>query len=169
MEIEALINAWSSTSTNDIERFTERMRAIWLNFRGDEEVCHKKTHEFEGHVLKLGTMDKCRRKFAEDCKLDFAPRIPVAYNFDSSVSLIGMADISRDEDGLACQLTLFATNVLSDNEYFVGGYYTRVKSHVEDHITVIDSARLVSMSIVPEHGVADENLKVRRVEADAEN
>jgi hypothetical protein len=44
------------------------------------------------------------------------------------------------------------------------GQMTEVKSHVEDHITIIDSARLVSMSIVPEHGVADENLKVRRVE-----
>jgi len=35
--------------------------------------------------------------------------------------------------------------------------------------TVIDSARLVSMSILPEHNVADENLKVRRVETNAEN
>ena len=49
------------------------------------------------------------------------------------------------------------------------GQMTEVKSHVEDHITIIDSARLVSMSIVPEHGVADENLKVRRVEPNAEN
>ena len=126
-------------------------------------------HEFEGQVLKLGIIDKCRRKFAEDCKLDFATGIPVAYNFDSSSPLIGMADISRDEDGLACQLTLYPAEAFSANEYFVGGYYTGVKSHVEDHITVIDSARLVSMSIVPKHGVADENLKVRRVEPNAEN
>lgn len=116
-------------------------------------------HEFEGQVLKLGTIDKCRRKFAEDCKLDFATRIPVAYNFDSSSPLIGVADISRDEDGLACQLTLYPAEAFSANEYFVGGYYTGV----------IDSARLVSMSIVPKHGVADENLKVRRVEPNAEN
>ncbi len=126
-------------------------------------------HEFEGRVLRLGTIDKCRRKFAEDCKLDFATRIPVAYNFDSSSPLVGMADISRDEDGLACQLTLYPTEAFSANEYFVGGFYIGVKSHTEDHITVIDSARLVSMSIVPEHGVADENLKVRRVEPNAEN
>ena len=45
----------------------------------------------------------------------------------------------------------------------------RIKTHVEDHITVIDSGRLVSMSIVPEHNVADENLKVRRVGPNAEN
>lgn len=41
--------------------------------------------------------------------------------------------------------------------------------HAEDYITVIDSGRLVSMSIVPEHNVADENLKVRRVGPNAEN
>lgn len=64
---------------------------------------------------------------------------------------------------------LFDTNILPGNEYFVGGYYTRIKTHVEDHITVIDSGRLVSMSIVPEHNVADENLKVRRVGPNAEN
>ena len=61
------------------------------------------------------------------------------------------------------------TNILPGNEYFVGGYYTRIKTHVEDRITVIDSGRLVSMSIVPEHNVADENLKVRRVGPNAEN
>ena len=64
---------------------------------------------------------------------------------------------------------LFDTNILPGNEYFVGGYYTRIKTHVEDHITVIDSGRLVSMSIVPEHTVADENLKVRRDRPNAEN
>lgn len=64
---------------------------------------------------------------------------------------------------------MFDTNILPGNEYFVGGYYTRIKTHVEDYITVIDSGRLVSMSIVPEHNVADENLKVRRVGPNAEN
>lgn len=57
--------------------------------------------------------------------------------------------------------------LFSDDEYFVGGYYDRVKRHIENGVTIIDSARLVSVSIVPEHGVADENLKVRRVETNA--
>lgn len=36
--------------------------------------------KFEGQVLKFGTVDKCNRKFAPDCK------IPVAYNFDMNVA-----------------------------------------------------------------------------------
>lgn len=95
-------------------------------------------------------------------------KIPVAYNFDMD-EIIGHADISKVEDGLKGVVSLFDTNILPGNEYFVGGYYTRIKTHVEDHITVVDSGRLVSMSIIPEHNVADENLKVRRVEPNAEN
>lgn len=89
-------------------------------------------------------------------------------NFDMD-EIIGHADISKVEDGLKGVVSLFDTNILPGNEYFVGGYYTRIKTHVEDRITVIDSGRLVSMSIVPEHNVADENLKVRRVGPNAEN
>lgn len=103
-----------------------------------------------------------------DCKITFPEKIPVAYNFDMD-EIIGHADISKVEDGLKGVVSLFDTNILPGNEYFVGGYYTRIKTHVEDHITVVDSGRLVSMSIIPEHNVADENLKVRRVEPNAEN
>ena len=38
--------------------------------------------KFEGQVLKFGTVDKCNRKFAPDCKITFPEKIPVAYNFD---------------------------------------------------------------------------------------
>ena len=113
--------------------------------------------KFEGQVLKFGTVDKCNRKFAPDCKITFPEKIPVAYNFDMD-EIIGHADISKVEDGLKGVVSLFDTNILPGNE-----------THVEDHITVVDSGRLVSMSIIPEHNVADENLKVRRVEPNAEN
>lgn len=115
----------------------------------------------------FGTEDKVRRKFVDDCKLEFAEKIPVCYNFDFTSPVLGHADVSRDEDGLLCKLTLSDINAFSDDEYFVGGYYDRVKRHIENGVTIIDSARLVSVSIVPEHGVADENLKVRRVETNA--
>ena len=74
--------------------------------------------------------------------------------------IIGHADISKVEDGLKGVVSLFDTNILPGNEYFVGGYYTRIKTHVENPITIVDSGRLVSMSIIPEHNVADENLKL---------
>ena len=120
----------------------------------------------KGQVLKFDVVDNCNRKFASDCEVTFPEKVPVTYNF-SLDEIIGHADISKVEDGLNCEVSLFDTNALPQNEYFVGGYYTRVKTHVKDHITIIDSARLVSMSIIPEHNVADENLKVRRVESNA--
>lgn len=47
MEVEAL--------ANDIERFAERMRAIWLDFHDDEEACHKKMDDLMCETLrKLG-------------------------------------------------------------------------------------------------------------------
>ena len=84
--------------------------------------------KFEGQVLKFGTVDKCNRKFAPDCKITFPEKIPVAYNFDMD-EIIGHADISKVEDGLKGVVSLFDTNILPGNEYFVGGYYTRIKTH----------------------------------------
>lgn len=94
----------------------------------------------KGQVLKFDVVDKCNRKFASDCEVTFPEKVPVTYNF-SPDEIIGHADISKVEDGLNCEVSLFDTNALPQNEYFVGGYYTRVKTHVKDHITIIDSAR----------------------------
>lgn len=120
----------------------------------------------KGQVLKLDVVDKCNRKFALDCEIIFPEKIPVTYNFNPD-EIIGHGNIYKIKDGLNCEVSLFDRTIFLQNEYFVGGYYTKVKTHLEDHITVIDSARLTSMSIVPKHNVADENLKVRRVENDA--
>lgn len=64
--------------------------------------------KFEGQVLKFGTVDKCNRKFAPDCKITFPEKIPVAYNFDMD-EIIGHADISKVEDGLKGVVSLFDT------------------------------------------------------------
>ena len=66
--------------------------------------------KFEGQVLKFGTVDKCNRKFAPDCKITFPEKIPVAYNFDMD-EIIGHADISKVEDGLKGVVSLFDTNI----------------------------------------------------------
>ena len=70
--------------------------------------------KFEGQVLKFGTVDKCNRKFAPDCKITFPEKIPVAYNFDMD-EIIGHADISKVEDGLKGVVSLFDTNILPGN------------------------------------------------------
>lgn len=124
--------------------------------------------KLKGQVLKFNTIDNCNRKFSSDCNITFPEKIPVTYNFNMN-EVIGHADISKVEDGLDCEVSLFDINIFPENEYFVGGFYTRIKTHAEDDITVVDSGRLVSMGIIPEYSVADENLKIRRVEPNAEN
>lgn len=100
--------------------------------------------KFEGQVLKFGNVDKCNRKFAPDCKITFPEKIPVAYNFDMD-EIIGHADISKVEDGLKGVVSLFDTNILPGNEYFVGGYYTRIKTHVEDQYEIMAKEMGISL------------------------
>lgn len=69
--------------------------------------------KFEGQVLKFGTVDKCNRKFAPDCKITFPEKIPVAYNFDMD-EIIGHADISKVEDGLKGVVSFMG---MTDNQY----------------------------------------------------
>lgn len=58
----------------------------------------------EGRLLNLGTVDSCGRKFAKDCKIIFPNKLPVCWNFDRGDprSVIGDANIFRDDKGLAC-------------------------------------------------------------------
>ena len=97
--------------------------------------------KMEGRLLNLGTVDSCGRKFAEDCKIT------------------GDANIFRDDKGLACKVNL-TTDLLTEDEYYVGGYYTNVKKHNEKSICIIDACTLRSMSIVPEP--ADKSLKIKK-------
>lgn len=50
----------------------------------------------------------------------------------------------------------------TEDEYYVGGYYTNVKRHDENSICVIDACALRSMSIVL--APADKSLKIRKEE-----
>ncbi len=118
----------------------------------------------EGRLLNLGTVDSCDRKFAEDCKITFPNKVPVYWNFNQSDPrfVIGNADIFRDDKGLTCRVYL-TTELLTEDEYYVGGFYTNVKKHTEKSIRVIDACRLWSMSIVTEP--ADKSLKIKKEES----
>lgn len=117
--------------------------------------------KLEGRLLNLGTIDSCGRKFAEDCKITFPHKVSVYWNFDrvDPRSVIGDANIFRDDKGLACEVCL-TTDLLTEDEYYVGGFYTNVKQHTEDYICVIDACTLRYMSIVL--GPSDKNLKIRK-------
>lgn len=117
--------------------------------------------KYEGRLLNLGTVDSMNRIFAKDCVLTVPDKVPVCWNFNSNdmSSVIGNAEIFRDEKGLSCKVNL-TNEKLIDSEYFVGGYYTDVKLHKEGTKAVIDAARLVSMSITL--GPSDKSLIIRK-------
>lgn len=117
--------------------------------------------KFKGRLLNFDSVDACDRKWSKGCKISFPEIVLVSYNFRHDDIPLGYAEIFEDDHGLGCEITLLDTFAMSD-EYYVGGYYNDVKSHLEGSITVIDSCRLVSMSIVPDDKVADRNLKIRR-------
>lgn len=118
--------------------------------------------KFKGRLLNFDSVDACNRKWSKDCKITFPDKVPVMYNFEYGIPPIGTAEISKDDEGLSCEATLDCL-ILTRDEYYVGGHYNDVKSHLEGSITVIDSCRLMSMSIIPEDQVADRNLKIRRI------
>lgn len=119
---------------------------------------------YEGRLLNLGTVDKCGRKFAEDCKITFPDKVPITFDFHSGPeNVLGSADISHDENGLNCKVAMTHVD-FNDSEYFVGGYFNRVKIHKEGDITVIDSCNLGSMSIVPDVDHCSDENKIWKVE-----
>lgn len=118
--------------------------------------------KLKGQLLIFDRVDKRGRKFAKDCKISFPDKAIVLGDFQWDIPALGIADISEDDQGLNCKVMLYDTFDMRD-EYHVGGFYSNVESHVEGLITVIDSCRLLGMSIVPDHKVADEKLKIRRI------
>ena len=124
---------------------------------------------FKGRLLRLGTVDKCGRMWSKDCKITFPKKVQVAYDFNIDPEFpYGVADITQDDDGLNCNVTPIDPVSLPGDEYFVGGYYDKVKTHFEDSIEIIDSCHLVGMSVIPENSVADEQLKIKSEEIEDE-
>ena len=122
--------------------------------------------KMEGRLLNLGTVDSCGRKFAKDCKIIFPSKVTVCWNFNHNDPnfVMGEAEIFRDSEGLSCKVNL-TTELLTEDEYYVGGFYSNVKTHNEDSICVIDACTLRSMSIVL--GPSDKSLKIRKEENNA--
>ena len=121
--------------------------------------------EMSGRLLLFDKVDKCGRLFSKNCKIIAPKTVPVILNFDTSESnnVIGSADIKPDEKGLICdvKLTNFDLNILHTefkDQLYIGGFYTQVKMHKENDISVIDSAllRYIGTTIFP----ADDECKI---------
>lgn len=116
---------------------------------------------FEGMVMQYDSIDICNRVFCKSAKVTFPKTVLIIDKFDpSTCAVIGVADLTLIDSGIKCCCTM--NTELPDDAYFVGGYYDHVKFHEEDGITVIDSARLLRVSILSERLAADKNLKIER-------
>lgn len=126
--------------------------------------------KFIGRLLNLGTTDKCRRIWSENCKLEFSEKVPVMYNFNKKNDMpIGTAEIFRDEKGLSCEVVFydpiinqFLMCIGDPIDIYIGGEYRVCKWDNDGEQTVIHECSLVSVSIIPTNMVADENLKLER-------
>lgn len=119
--------------------------------------------KMEGRLLNLEKTDTMKRKFAKGCEITFPNKVPayLIFNDNDPTSVIGNAEIIRDDEGLACKVNLININEnLIKEEYYVGGYYTSVKKHDDKGLTVIDAATLRSMSIVS--APSDKSLIIRK-------
>ena len=121
--------------------------------------------EMSGRLLVFDKVDKCGRLFSKDCKIKAPKTVAVILNFDTLElnNMIGSADIKPDEKGLICdvKLTNFDLNILHTefkDQLYIGGFYTQVKMHKENDISVIDSAilRYIGTTIFP----ADDEYKI---------
>lgn len=118
----------------------------------------------EGRLLNLGTVNSNGVMFAKDCKISHPKKVPVTWNFRRNPdSVIGNAEIFDDQSGLSCKVNL-TNESLTDDEYFVGGYYEKVVKYQEGDILVADSCALKYMSIVL--APADKDLKIRKCKKD---
>lgn len=121
--------------------------------------------KLKGRLLNLDSVDICGRKWAKDCNISFPDKVPVLDNFHYDRPSLGSAEIIKDDCGLSCKMSLPDKFCIQD-EYYVGGHYHSVKSHMEASTRVITSCELIGMSLISEDAVADKNLKVRRVNND---
>lgn len=119
--------------------------------------------KYEGHLLKVGSVNSQGVKFSEDCKIEFPETVPVVWNYHADeISLTrAFATVHRDSEGLSCECYL-ETDDFGYLEYFVGGYYSEVQFHRENDVTVITSCKLEYIAIIPEESVIDRDLKVKQ-------
>lgn len=108
--------------------------------------------EMSGRLLVFDKVNANGHLFSKDCEIITPKTVPVLRDFErnSLDAVIGSADITRDEKGLVCdvKLTNFDLDMLHTrfkDQLYIGGLYSRVKSHKENDITVIDGAVLRSV------------------------
>lgn len=127
--------------------------------------------KMKGTLLILGKESKNGIIFSEDCKVTYPEKVPVTIGFGSALNeninpktVIGWAEIARDGERILCSCDIInldnsmmqALEIKNPCELYVGGFYNRVSKENN----TVNSANLISMAVLPEHAVADDELKI---------
>lgn len=123
------------------------------------ELENENSTVYKGRLLTFELVDECKRKFSKNCVIQIPEKLPLVqdFKFEKVDSVIGSAIVHKDAIGLTCVIN---SNKLIRDEYYVGGCYMNVKSHMEDDICVIDSCKLWSVSIV--FDPSDRSAKIKK-------
>ena len=123
--------------------------------------------EMSGRLLRFDVVDKNGTLFPKDCEISFLETIPVIWNFnrDDFNYIIGIANVTKDEKGLICDVKLttpilnrYILHSVFNDQLYIGGLYNQVIMHKEKYINVIDEARLVSIGTT--FSPSDDELKM---------
>lgn len=126
--------------------------------------------KMRGRIVYFDKVDWCNGTgslFPKNCEITYPEIVPVVWNFDfhNLDSMLGHAVVSKDELGLICEATLFKTDVLTEvlsennNEFGIGGYYTRLKDNSwKSGIREIQSAMLSGIGFTLEPANKDYKL-----------
>lgn len=128
--------------------------------------------KMSGRLLIFDKTDNISLRFPKECKLSYPEEVPFIHNFNYNDpgAVLGIARVTEDEKGLLCEVDLTNTSFIDrdilhnefHDELCIGGYYINVKRHQENGATIIDEARLVSISTT--FGPADDELRIRVME-----
>lgn len=118
--------------------------------------------KLEGRILLFDTINLNKDVFPKTCKIDIPEKLPLLWNFDFYNKPIGIAEASIDDKGIIAKAELFSESyqgvdnirsIFTDEKIGVGGYYNKIKKHLEGNLTVIDEAslRAISLTLGPVH------------------
>ena len=116
--------------------------------------------KLEGRILLFDTVNLNKDVFPKTCKIYIPEKLPLLWNFDWYNKTIGIAEASIDDKGIITKAELFSESYLgldnirsifTDNKIGVGGYYNKIKKHIEGNLTIVDEAylRAISLTLAP--------------------
>ena len=124
----------------------------------------------KGRLLLFDKPTSNKTLFPKNCEITYAEKVPVVweFQFNEPSAVLGSGHVIRDEKGLICKAEITPSDAIvdilrkSDGELPIGGYYSGVKSHQENHLRIFDSGRLTCIGVTL--SPVDEEYRMRIVE-----